>query len=110
MEDRPVLISVLLVVGACAAFAASVLGFISEPILFAILGLLGFSSVGAIRFFVESKGWKTYFVTGVGFLGSLALAFGYITPEAFLSWMALAGVGSASSLVHGYQKAIKKAA
>ena len=87
-------------IGALLAFFAivtGVMGWFDPNIAWALAGLLGFSSVGSLRLFMSEKFGLTLTAAVLGILTSIALAFGWITPEQFAlfqsAWGSLTAIG-----------------
>lgn len=96
-----VIIATLICVASIIAF---VLGYAGESVMLTILGFAGFGGVAAFRDWIDSQGWKTYLVAGVGILGTIGLVTNFITAEVFIALLTLLGVGSAGTLAHAANK------
>lgn len=89
--------------------ALNFLGFLSEPIMLTLVGLFGFSGVSALRAFINSQGWKTYFSAAMGVLGIVGqvLLPGAITPEVLMKWLSFWGMIAGVTTAQGVAKAQK---
>ena len=74
------------------------LAYIGEGIMLTILGFAGFGGIAAFRDWIDSQGWKTYLIVGLGLIGSVAMALGWIELNVFIAILSLFGVGSAITL------------
>ena len=92
-----VIIATLICVVTIIAF---VLGYTGESVMLTILGFAGFGGVAAFRDWIDSQGWKTYLIAGIGILGTIGLITNFITAEVFIALLTLFGAGSAATLVH----------
>lgn len=88
-----------------AVIVANVLGYIEQSLMLTVLGFVGFGGVAAFRDWINSQGWRTYLLAGLGLAGTIAMTLGWITPEAFIGVLSLLGVGSAGALVAAGKKA-----
>ena len=94
---------------AIAVVAANVLfGIIDQAVMLIVIGLLGFSGVAALRTFIDSTGYKTYVMLGLGVLAFALSQFGIITPEALKAWLSVWGLLTGGTVTHAIQKAQTK--
>lgn len=103
--DKKAILSIVFFVLGVVAVGLFVFGIFPESTMLVILGLLGFSGVGALRSFVDSHGWKTWFSALMGIIGSILEAFGVITPDQLALWLTTWGLIAGSGLVHAIAKA-----
>lgn len=87
-----------------AVIIAFVLGYVGESIMLTILGFAGFSGVAALRDWIDSQGWKTYLMAGMGILGTIAMTLGWITPDVFIALLTLFGMGAAGTTIAAVKK------
>ena len=99
------LLTILATVVCGVVIIAFVLGYVGEGIMLTILGFVGFTGIATFRDWINSQGWKTYVVVGLGFIGTIAMAVGWITLDAFIAILTLLGVGSAGTLTVALKKA-----
>jgi len=95
------------VVGALIAIAAGIafgLGAIDMSLFVTFLGLGGFSGLAGLRQAIDSSGYKTFIIAGVGIVTSLGLAANLITVDVAAIFMSLLGVGSVGTLDHAHKK------
>lgn len=90
---------------ALGAVIANALGYITTEIMIFVLSLGGFGGIAAFRDWINSQGYKTYLIIGVGALGVVAMALGWITLDQFIIVLVAVFGGSAASLAHALKKA-----
>ena len=86
------------------AVIAFAMGFITESIMFTVLGFVGFGGIAAFRDWIDSQGYKTYVIVGLGLIGSIAMAMDFITLDVFIAILSLFGVGAAATLTSAVKK------
>jgi len=99
------ILTILAAVICVASVVAFAIGFIGEGVLLTILGFVGFTGVGALRDWIDSQGYKTYVIVGLGLVGSIAMAIGWIDLNTFMAVLTLLGVGAAGTLTLAVKKA-----
>lgn len=99
------ILTIVAAVVCVAVIVANVLGYIEQSLMLTVLGFVGFGGVAAFRDWINSQGWRTYLLAGLGLAGTIAMTLGWITPEAFIGVLSLLGVGSAGALVAAGKKA-----
>ncbi len=90
---------------ALVSVAIFVAGLIPESTMLVILGVFGFAGIGALRDFVNSHGWKTWFSVVMGFVGVLLQVFGIFDADALAKWLTIWGLLASGGLVHAVKKA-----
>ena len=90
---------------ALVAVGVFVAGLIPESTMLVILGVFGFAGIAALRQFVDSHGWKTWFSALMGFICVLLQIFGVFTPDALAKWLTIWGLLASGGLVHAVKKA-----
>ena len=80
-------------------------GIIPENTMLIVLGILGFAGVGALRDFVDSHGWKTWFSALMGIIGVLLNVFGVVPPDFLAKWLTFWGLLAGVGLTHAVKKA-----
>jgi len=97
-------LTIIAIVVIVAAFIAFTLGYVGENVLLTILGFAGFSGMAAFRDWIDSQGYKTYVVAGIGILGTIGLVTNNITPDVFIAILtAFLGTGTVT-LAHAMKK------
>lgn len=96
--------TILTFVLAAAAVAVKTMGIIDEPFLTVLIGLLGFTGLAELRYFLNIQGWKTYAVAVFGGLGIVGLLTGIATPEQVGYWFSFWGIIGGGTLAHGVFK------
>ncbi len=105
MSDNPIVPYLFFGLGVLCVALYTVEVF-NEFLLTALLGIFGFAGVAGLRQWIESQGWKTYFTTAMGVLGSLASFFApeIITPDRLAVWLGTWGIIAGMALTHAKQK------
>lgn len=97
-------LTIIAIIIICVAAIAWLMGYVTEGIFLAVLGFAGFGGMAAFRDWINSQGYKTYVVAGVGILGTIGLVTNYITPEVFIAILTLFIGTGAATLVHAGKK------
>ena len=105
MANKKELLAYAFFILSVVAVGVFVAGLIPESRMLVILGVFGCAGIGALRSFVESHGWKTWFSVVMGFVGVLLEVFGVFTPDALAKWMAIWGLVAAAGITHAVKKA-----
>ena len=95
------IIAVILIV---AAFIAFTLGYIGENVLLTILGFAGFGGMAAFRDWIDSQGYKTYVIAGIGILGTVGMITNFVTPDVFIAILTVFIGTGAVTLSHAAKK------
>ncbi len=85
-------------------YAAYVLGFISETIMLAILGLVVPGGMTQLRLIIKTPGFKTFGVAAIIALGAVGLLTGFATPDQVGLWYGGWGIVGGLTLAHAIQK------
>jgi len=96
--------TVITFVLAAAAVALKSLGVFDETLLTVIVGLLGFGGLAELRYYLGTRGWKTYAVVIFGAAGIAGLLTGIATPEQVGYWFGFWGIIGGGTLAHGVAK------
>ena len=92
---------------ALLAMVAGVFEWFNPDIAWSVAGIFGFGSVASLRAYIESKGWKTYVMTGLPILfGVLTLA-GVFDVETYKLLMAAFAPLTGITLQQAQVKAVK---
>lgn len=102
-------LSYILFAAAIVVVALSLVGFISEPVMLSLIGVLGFGGISALRAFIDSTGYKTYISAGLAIIGVIAQAIfpTYVSPDVLQQWLALWGTIAGVSTTQAVVKAQK---
>ena len=84
--------------------SANAFGFIDESVMLLMLPAFGFAGLGAVRLFIEERGWKTLTSVVVGLVGIVALLFGWVTPLQAVNWFVTWAMVATASLTHAIAK------
>lgn len=102
--DKKAVLAYLFFFFALVAVGAYVAGLIPESTMIVVLGVFGFSGIGALRQFVNVHGWKTWFSVAMGFVGVLLEVFGVFTPDALAKWLTIWGLLAGGGMAHALKK------
>lgn len=103
MKNKAVL-SIAFFVLAIAAVGVYILGIIPESVMLVVIGVLGFSGVGALRSFIDVQGWKTWGSVALGVVGLVLYGFNVFTPDMLAKWMTFWGIAAFSGIAHAIKK------
>ena len=68
---------------ALVAILAGALGWFDPAVAWGVAGIFGFGSVASLRAYIESKGWKTYVMSGVPIIFGVLVIAGVIDAETY---------------------------
>ena len=68
---------------ALAAVLAGVFSWFDPNIAWGVAGIFGFGSMASLRAYIETKGWKTYVMTGIPVLCGVLALVGVIDAETY---------------------------
>ena len=87
------------------AIVTNVFGWVPAEIAWGVAGIFGFGSIASLRGYIESKGWKTYVITGIPAILGVLTVFKVIDLETYQQLMVAFGPLTAMTL----QQAVTKA-
>jgi len=98
-------LTIIAMVVCVGVIIANILGVVNEGVMLTVLGFLGFPGIAAFRDWINSQGYKTYIVVGLGLVGTIAMAVGWIDLNTFIAILTLLGVGAVGTLTAALKKA-----
>ncbi len=97
-------------IGAVIVAVLFAFGIIPQNVAEVLIGLLGFSGFAGLRAYINSQGWKTYFIAAVGALSSVAYALGFMPQDVFVNILTIFGLLGGATLTHAVKKATEAGA
>ena len=104
MKAKNGTMAILFFIVSAIAIALYTFGYLPESTALVVIGLFGFSGFGAVRAWLNGKGWKTWGSVILGVIGIVLEAFGVITPDQLAKWLAFWGTIAGVGIGHAVHK------